>query len=215
MKLPDVVEPEPERPFAQLLWSLRRLGFPLLPHDVRLARIQEVVDREASRKALRVFGLEGVTVTGLGSVPPGDSSVDSLELRPSKRGGPPLSRWSRTGRLGWDGQLLTVESAAGDVVRLRPSGDGVQPGYRADEVARTGVRPSPALTECPSAVVEIAAVAVEGQRMQRLLFLDEASRCLAVTPGAPAIYEGTDRARKDRVVTSDLASRLCSNLRSR
>lgn len=120
-----------------------------------------------------MFSLAGVAVTRLGSVPPGSPSDEPLVLRTSR---------SEGGWLEWDGSRIRLGYTDTTFAWLRPSSSGVLPKYRAEEVARTGTRPASSVPESPGSVAEIAAVATEGNRMERLYFLDEASRYLAVIP---------------------------------
>lgn len=93
-------------------------------------------------------------------------------------------------RIRWDGRKFVLSGYNRYNVSLPASGGGVHPDFRAEEVARTRNRPPTPTDHSPASVVEIAAVAVEGYRMEWLYFLDEASRRLTAYPVAGLTEDG-------------------------
>lgn len=157
-----------------------RLMAPFLPVETRYRLRQHRLDIEAAEKAVRVLTLAGVSVTVLRSTP-GARSWREASLVPTPTAPHLTAWWFTKGGLAWDGNLLTVTGDNDSSPRWPTAQGGVQPGFGADEVARAGLRPV-ASGECPSAVVEIASVALQGHPARRLYFLDEESRQLTMTP---------------------------------
>ncbi|NUP49968.1 MAG: hypothetical protein HOW97_22050 [Catenulispora sp.] len=157
-----------------------RLMTPFLPVETRYRLRQHKIDDEAAGKAARVLASPGVSVTVRRSTT-GAGSWREARLVPVPSVGHTGAWWYTKGGLAWDGTVLTVTGSLKATGSWRTAQGGVKPGFGAAEVAQAGVRP-PGSGECPSTVVEIAAVGIGDLPVRRLYFLDEESRHLTMTP---------------------------------
>lgn len=157
-----------------------RLMAPFLPVETRYRLRQHKIDDEAAGKAARVLASAGVTVTVRRSTT-GAGSWRETRLVPVPAYGHTAAWWYTKGGLAWDGTFLTVTGGHEATGSWRTAQGGVKPGFGAAEVAEAGYRPAGS-GECPSSVVEVAAVGIGEHPARRLFFLDEESHQLTMTP---------------------------------
>jgi hypothetical protein len=166
------------------------LTWPFLTPGGKLQLRHQHLDAKAEKRAGWALQIPGVSVHLAKAVdgprkPGPDPGVRLVPVPP--RGKYPFpyrstlfATWYSQGAIEWDRQHVTVTGTKGSAA-WAPDHGGLRPGFEALEVFRAGRRPAGS-GYCLARVAAIATVGLAGRSLQRIVFLDAATRGLGWLP---------------------------------